>query len=216
MTDNQQLTGLYAITDQSLASDQGLIHQVSQALKGGARVIQYRDKSSDQASRREEASLLLKLCRQQNIPLIINDDVALAADIGADGVHLGKNDPNLNRARQQLGPDAIIGISCYNSFELALDAQQAGADYVAFGRFFPSQIKPEAVQAELQLLQRARQELQIPTVAIGGITPENGGDLIQAGADMLAVIHGIFGQPDIEVACRQFHQLFEKTEVSAP
>lgn len=215
MANTDRLSGLYAITDQALAAGTGLSKQVAQALQGGARVIQYRDKSLDSLRRKEEASALLQLCRQHNALLIINDDVALATAINADGVHLGRDDPDLGEARRQLGPDAIIGISCYNRFELALAAQQAGADYVAFGRFFPSRIKPDAVQADPQLLQRAKEALRIPTVAIGGITPENGKALIQAGADMLAVIHGVFGQADIAAACMQFNQLFQHTEVSA-
>jgi len=203
------LSGLYLITDRRLASEVGVARQVALALAGHARVIQYRDKGDNREQKLREASTLQPLCRQAGVPLIINDDLELALHIAADGVHLGIEDPSLERARRQLGSEAIIGVSCYNRFELALEAQRAGADYVAFGRFFPSSIKPDAVQAEIELLHRARNELQIPTVAIGGITPENGGALIEAGADMLAVIHGVFGQPDIRAACNQFNQLFE-------
>ncbi|WP_245831939.1 thiamine phosphate synthase [Solemya velesiana gill symbiont] len=209
-----RLKGLYAITDSQLAANSNLIDQVAQALAGGANIIQYRDKSGDPAKRLEEAQALLRLCREHAVPLIINDDVELAAQIGADGVHLGRGDPDLDAARSRLGREAIIGVSCYNQFERALSAQQAEADYIAFGRFFPSSVKPEAVQADIDLLHRARDELELPTVAIGGITPENGGALIKAGADMLAVIHGVFGQADVKAACERFTELFKQKEVS--
>jgi thiamine-phosphate pyrophosphorylase len=210
------LKGLYAITDSGLASDGGIFAQVELALRGGVRAIQYRNKHPDHRQRAEEAAALLRLCRTAGVPLIINDDVALAAAIQADGVHLGRDDPDPREARRMLGPGAIIGMSCYNRLELAFQAQAAATDYVAFGRFFPSSIKPLAVQADIDLLARARAALELPIVAIGGITPENGGPLIAAGADMLAVIHGIFGQADILQACQDFNKLFEKTEVSDP
>ncbi|MES9869732.1 MAG: thiamine phosphate synthase [Sedimenticola sp.] len=210
MNSTFELKGLYAITDSTLAANSSIIDQVAQALAGGARVIQYRDKSGDDQKRLAEAGALLTLCRQHHAPLIINDDVELAARIGADGVHLGKDDPDIQAARMRLGKQAIIGISCYNQFERASIAQEAGADYIAFGRFFNSTVKPDAVQAQPDLLRRAKRELELPTVAIGGITPENGGALIEAGADMLAVIHGVFGQPDIRAACERFNELFRQ------
>jgi thiamine-phosphate pyrophosphorylase len=203
------LKGLYAITDSRLAVDEDVPRQVEQALAGGARLIQYRDKGEDRERRLQEARSLLQLCRAYSAPLIINDDLELAAAVGADGVHLGKDDPAIFLARERLGPEAVIGVSCYNDLGLALEAQAQGADYVAFGRFFSSNTKPLAVQADVQLLRRARPLLQIPIVAIGGITPENGGPLVAAGADMLAVIHGLFGQPDIRAACQRFITLFE-------
>ena len=212
MTGNGKLRGLYAITDRRLAEHQGLETQVAEALEGGASIIQYRDKSGDAGCRLRDAGALLRLCREAGALLIINDDVELAGITGADGVHLGRGDGNPSAARARLGPDAIIGISCYDRFERAQAAQEAGADYVAFGRFFPSATKPEAVQADPDLLKRARGLLSIPAVAIGGITPENGRALIDAGADMLAVVHGVFGQPDVRAACRRFTRLFEHLE----
>ena len=200
--------GLYAITDNHLTPPETMLLQVKQALAGGARMLQYRDKGSDLQIRRDQAESLLKLCRQAGVPLIINDDVELAQAIAADGVHLGRADPQLEQSRQRLGPKAIIGISCYNDFDIALRAEKSGASYVAFGRFFPSATKPAAISAPIDLLHRARTELHIPTVAIGGITPENGAALVAAGADMLAVIHGLFGRPDIRSACTQFNRLF--------
>ncbi len=202
--------GLYAITDRELASGEGIIRQVEQALAGGVRAVQYRDKGTDRERRRQEARALLELCRSRCVPLIINDDPELAAAIGADGVHLGKGDAGILQAREILGPQALIGVSCYNHLDLALAAEAQGADYVAFGRFFSSSTKPDAVQADLALLREARPLLHIPIVAIGGITPENGGPLVAAGADMLAVIHGLFGQPDIRAACERFNTLFEQ------
>ena len=205
----KQLHGLYAITDPTLGEGERLYAQVEAAILGGARTIQYRDKSGDQSKRLEEATQLLALCHTHNIPLIINDDLALARQIKADGVHLGCDDIHLQQARRELGRSAIIGISCYNSLQQACDAESAGADYVAFGRFFTSATKPHAVKADIDLLKQAKKRLQVPVVAIGGITPENGAQLVQAGADMLAVIQGIFAQPDIHHTCRQFAKLFE-------
>jgi len=205
----KQLSGLYAITDQTLGQGDQLYNQVQTAIMGGARIIQYRDKSSDHPRRAEEASQLLALCHAHNIPLIINDDLALAKQINADGVHLGHDDTDLQQARTALGASAIIGISCYNDLQRAVDADSAGADYVAFGRFFNSATKPHAIKAEIDLLRQAKKALSIPVVAIGGITPENGAQLVQAGADMLAVIQGVFAQQNIKLACTQFAKLFE-------
>ncbi len=209
----RQLSGLYAITDQTLGEGNKLYAQVEAAIFGGTRIVQYRDKSSSQAKRLEEATQLLTLCRIHNVPLIINDDLALAQQINADGVHLGRDDIPLQQARNELGTSAIIGISCYNSLQYARDAASAGADYVAFGRFFTSSTKPHAVKANIDLLQQAKKALSIPVVAIGGITPENGAQLVQAGADMLAVIQGLFAQQNIQLACRQFAKLFEDHQI---
>ena len=208
----RHLRGLYAITDPRLAESPGLERGVKEALEGGASIIQYRDKGADSDRRIREASELLRLCRKFGALLIINDDIELARHTGADGIHLGKSDGDPSVARERVGPDAVIGVSCYNDFQRALSAEKAGADYVAFGRFFPSKSKPDAVQAGLPLLERACHELSIPTVAIGGITPENGRALINAGADMLAVIHGVFGQDDIRMASQNFARLFDYLE----
>lgn len=203
------LRGLYAITSSETVTAVGLTEQVARSIAGGAAVVQYRDKSGDPIKRLGEADALNRLCREHGVPLLINDDVELAAQVGAAGVHLGRDDAALAEARARLGPEAIIGVSCYNEFALAEHAVSAGADYVAFGSFFPSPTKPEAVTADLGLLERARRELAVPAVAIGGITPENGRALIQAGAAMLAVISGVFGEPDIEAAAGRYAKLFE-------
>jgi thiamine-phosphate pyrophosphorylase len=201
------LRGLYAITD-NLIPNKRFIYAVEQAIIGGAKVIQYRDNSNDREQRKNQAKALYRLCQKYQIPLIINDDVKLAQRIGADGVHIGKNDAELSTARAMLGDDAIIGVSCYNQLSLAQQAVEAGATYVAFGRFFSSHTKPQAVSCSVDVLRQARQTLNCPLVAIGGITPDNGAELIKAGADCLAVIHGLFGQADITAAAQRFAQLF--------
>ena len=200
--------GLYAITDNQLIPPGELTQQVSRAISGGATVVQYRNKDPMAAANMDEVVALAELCRVQGIPLIINDDVELAAALGAAGVHLGQDDITLQGARARLGREAIIGISCYNDLQRARQAVQAGADYVAFGRFYPSSSKPAAVLADPGLLTQATAELQIPVVAIGGITPANGKALLAAGASLLAAIHGIFGQPDTEAAARDYAALF--------
>ena len=202
--------GLYVITDSGLLRGLSMEAAVTQAIRGGARAIQYREKRLSGSAAEQTAALLVTLCRRHAVPLIINDDVELAARTGADGVHLGRSDSPVRAARERLGADAIIGVSCYNSMERASDAIADGADYLAFGRFFPSRSKPDAVPADTALLTRARQAFDIPLVAIGGITPDNGADLLRAGADLLAAIDGVFGQADIEVAARSYTELFER------
>lgn len=202
------LRGLYAITDNALLPQDRLVKAVEQAIMGGALVIQYRDKNSAPETRIELASELAELCAAHQTIFIINDDVKLAKKVGADGVHLGKGDMSIKEARKHLGDQALIGISCYNSLAQAHEAQKSGADYVAFGSFYSSPTKPDAVKADLRLLQEARQQLKIPLVAIGGITPDNGATLIDAGADMIAVIHAVFGQADITQASKRIAALF--------
>jgi thiamine-phosphate pyrophosphorylase len=208
------LRGLYAVTPDrwNAAASQvpPLADLVAQAIRGGARMIQYRDKGTDWRHRLAEAGELAELCRPLEVPLIVNDDPGLAQAVGASGVHLGRDDAWPLEARARLGPDAILGVSCYDRLDLAVSAERAGADYVAFGSFFPSSTKPGAVRAPLRLLAEARSRLRIPIVAIGGITPENGGPLIAAGADLLAVVAGLFGAPDIAAAARSYADLFER------
>ena len=203
-----KLTGLYAITDNNLIPKERFIDTIEQAIIGGVKIIQYRDKSDDKKLRLEQAHALNQLCHQYQIPLIINDDVELAQQVNAQGVHLGKDDVSLSTARAALGDEAIIGVSCYNQLPLAIKAIEVGATYIAYGRFFPSRIKPNAVHANIKLLRQTRQKLNCPLVAIGGITPDNGNELIKAGADCLAVIHGLFGQPDVKIAAQRYAQLF--------
>ena len=199
-------TGLYAITQTAGKSFNEVVVNVSAAIKGGAAVIQYRDKNPED-TRGLLARALLDICHSHQVPLLINDDAELAAEIGADGVHLGKDDPDITRARALLGKDAIIGISCYDNLELAVKAEKNTATYVAFGRFFPSNSKPLASPAKLTTLINAQQSLRIPIVAIGGILPENGGRLLAAGADLLAVIGGVFDQHP-EQSAQAYQKLF--------
>ncbi|MGH8377462.1 MAG: thiamine phosphate synthase [Gammaproteobacteria bacterium] len=206
---SQSLRGLYAITDSRLTPDEKLLPAVEAAIRGGARLVQYRDKTDEKTRREREARALVQLCHDHEVAMIINDDANLAATVGADGVHLGQHDAPLQEARVQLGPRAVIGVSCYGSLEQAVAAVHAGADYVAFGSFFSSPTKPEAVSAPLSLLKEARQRLNVPICAIGGITPENGAALVAAGADMLAVISGLFAQENIEAAAHRYMQLFK-------
>lgn len=198
------LCGLYAISD-GPRSD--LLDACTAALDGGASILQYRDKGSDHARRRHEATALQALCASRHVPLIVNDDIDLAAAVGAAGVHLGEDDGAIGSARARLGADAIIGASCYDSLDRARAMAAAGADYLAFGAFFASPTKPLARSASLQLLRDAR-ELGLPLVAIGGLTPDNARSLINAGADMLAVISAVFGAADIRAAAHAFAALF--------
>jgi thiamine-phosphate pyrophosphorylase len=204
----KQLRGLYAITDPDLISTDQLKEKVEQAIQGGCRLVQYRNKSNDHLQRFEQSSILRDLCQTYKVPLIINDDVKLAKLVRAQGVHLGKGDVEVTSARTLLGDDAIIGVSCYNQLSLAQYAIKSGATYVAFGRFFDSHTKPKAVHASIDLLYQARNLLNCPIVAIGGITPDNGAELVAAGAHCLAVIYGLFGQQDIFAAAQRYAQLF--------
>lgn len=196
--------GLYAITD---GPRPDLRDTVTQALTGGATLLQYRDKSGDATRRHAEARVLKQLCREHGVPLIINDDVALALAVGADGVHLGKEDDDIAAARALLGGEAIIGMSCYDSLPRARTAAGDGASYIAFGAFFPSPTKPLAPRAPIELLGQSA-ALGVPRVAIGGITPDNATSLVEAGADYLAVISAVFGAADVRAAAQSFADLY--------
>lgn len=202
------LRGLYAITETSNLSSTLLIQQVQSALQGGAKLIQYRDKSGNSAKRLKEVLQLKMLCQQHSARLIVNDDLELATLCKADGLHLGQTDTPLQQARERLGSNIIIGLSCYNDFQRALHAQKQGADYIAFGSFYPSLTKPGAIKADIQLIKRAKQELQIAVCAIGGITLENAPPLLEAGADILAVISAVFQANNIQQTAQHFSDLF--------
>lgn len=197
--------GLYAITDGPRAD---LVDVCAAALTGGASILQYRDKTGDKERRRKEAGRIAALCRDHDALLIVNDDVALAREIQAAGVHLGRDDVDVAKARELLGPQALIGVSCYNSLDRARSAAAAGANYLAFGAFFPSPTKPAAHRADPDLLCSAK-PLGLPMVAIGGITADNGPPLIAAGAHCLAVISAVFAQADVEAAAQRIVRLFE-------
>ena len=201
-------TNLYAITDSQLLPDEKLFYAVADALKGGCKLVQYRDKSTDRTRRLSDAKHLLNLCNQYQAQLLINDDVELARDIGAHGVHLGQGDTSPVAARLILGSSAIIGITCHDSLELARQAIKDSANYIAFGRFFPSNTKPDARPAPISLISEARAHFgQIPITVIGGITLENGKQLLDAGADMLAVCHSLFSADDISAQAKKFIEL---------
>ena len=205
--------GLYAITD-GAPSAQALAERVAAWIAGGARVVQYRDKSPDAARRLMEARALRAVCREAGVPLLINDDVALAATVGADGVHLGRDDVDPAQARAQLGAGALIGVSCYADLGQARAAVAHGADYVAFGRFFASATKPDAPPAPLEVLRAARAALPVPIVAIGGITPDNAPVLIASGADLVAVIGGLSGA-DPAARARAYAERFAAAGVAS-
>jgi thiamine-phosphate pyrophosphorylase len=207
---NCSTSGLYAVTPDTTDTEE-LLRKSRLALQGGARVLQYRNKAADPALKLLQAQALRKLTREFGTTYIVNDDVRLAAEVDADGVHLGGEDGSVAEARALLGSQKLIGVSCYNRPSLAHEAVKQGADYVAFGAFFPSSVKPGAVKAEVAMLQTARKELAVPIVAIGGITLSNCPVLIEAGADALAVISALFDAPDIEVAAREFSTLFSRT-----
>lgn len=202
-----RIEGLYALTPE-LADTARLLDLVEQALEGGARLVQYRSKSDDVALRHEQAAELVELCHRHGVPLIVNDDVRLAALTDADGIHLGESDAPLHEARINLGPDRIIGVSCYQDLERARRLAAQGADYVAFGSVYPSPTKTAARPCPLSLITEAKRVLDVPVVAIGGITPENAPAVIAAGADALAVISGLFDAPDVRLAAARFASLF--------
>lgn len=200
--------GLYAITDTALLGNR-LLPAVRAALEGGAMLVQYRDKSTDSLRREKEARALLTLCREFACPLLINDDMALALHIGADGVHLGRHDGALSQARQQMGPTAIIGATCHDSLGFAAEAAASGASYLAFGALYASPTKPGAATAVLSTLTAARR-FGLPVVAIGGISADNAAPVIAAGADCVAVISDLWNTADITVRARLFQTLFKQ------
>jgi len=212
----QPISGLYAIAPEEPDTAE-LLRRVRLALRGGVRVLQYRNKLGNTALRLEQAKALRALTREYGVPLIINDDAALAGQVDAEGVHLGSEDGSVVAARAVLGSGKIIGVSCYNRLNLAHQAASQGADYVAFGAFFASTTKPDAQGATLELLRQARNEIKLPLVAIGGITIENGASVLAAGADALAVISALFDAEDILSAAQRLanlnlHNQFRKTQ----
>ncbi len=197
-THKDKLKGLYAITDEKLITRQGFSEAVELALQGGARIIQYRDKSNNPQKRFQQATILCSLCEQYQAVSIINDDIELAKAVNADGLHIGKDDISLAIARQTLGDKTIIGVSCYNDLSLAIKAEKNTADYVAFGAMFSSSTKPEAIKTNIDIISNAKRQLSIPVCAIGGITDKNIQQLIQQGVDMAAVISSLFASNDVK------------------
>ena len=199
--------GIYAITDcENITADE-LLSKTESILSVGIALFQYRNKSEDQKNKRTLAIALQSLCQQYKTPFIVNDDLKLAKEITADGIHLGQHDTDIDTARGVLG-DKIIGISCYNDFNRAIIAEKSGADYIAFGSFFPSTTKPDAAKANIELIIKSKEKFNIPVVAIGGITPENGKQLINAKVDFLAVINGIYSSEDAATSTLAYNNLF--------
>ena len=207
-----EVCGLYAVTP-DVSDTPELLAAAEAALSGGVRLLQYRNKAASAALRLLQGRALLALCRDYQVPLIINDHLDLALALDADGLHLGAEDGSLTAARARLGPEKILGASCYDRLELAHEAERLGVDYVAFGSFFPSSVKPGAVCAPLALLGSAKRRLSTPVIAIGGITLDNAPQLIAAGADGVAVISALFGADDVNLAARRFSALFSRREV---
>lgn len=202
------MKGLYAITDCDNLSGDKLFSKTEEILRAGVAVLQYRDKSGNREKRQYEAAELRQLCREQDCLFIINDDVQLAKSADSDGVHLGKQDSDCKTARNKLGAQAIIGISCYGDVKLALAASADGADYVAFGSFFPSLTKENSLLAQPEIIRRAKARIALPVVAIGGITPANCRTLLDHGADMLAVISSVYQAEDPYKTVKEFNRLF--------
>ena len=205
----RKLAGLYAITPDEPRTDI-LVRKVGQALRGGASVVQYRNKTAGPELRREQGRALAALCREAGAPFIVNDDLALALALDADGVHLGGDDGDLAEARQRLGQARLLGASCYNRIELAEAAALAGVDYLAFGSVFSSGTKPGAVRAPLAIFAEARRSFALPLVAIGGITLENAPQVFAAGADAVAVISAVFDAGDIAASAAGFTRLHQQ------
>jgi thiamine-phosphate pyrophosphorylase len=201
--------GVYAITDcENITADE-LLGKTENILSVGVALFQYRNKTEDQEYKKILALKLQSLCRQYKTPFIVNDDLKLAKEIAADGLHLGQHDADIKTAREVLGKK-IIGISCYNDFNRAIAAEQNGADYIAFGAFFPSSTKPDATKANIDLIVKAKDKFNIPVVAIGGITPENGKPLINAKVDYIAVISGLYSATDSAISTLAYNKLFIK------
>ncbi|RLJ68404.1 thiamine phosphate synthase [Sulfurisoma sediminicola] len=205
---NRGLRGLYAVTpaDNLLPRLSAL---VGLALEGGARLVQYRNKEAPMPLKRSQAAELLRICHAHDARLIVNDDVWLAIEIGADGVHLGRDDADPVMARQALGPKRLLGVSCYDDVERAVAAEAAGADYVAIGSMFPSATKPNATRAPLELITEIKRRVKVPVAAIGGIKLENAPAVLAAGADMVAVVSDLFDAMDIKGRAAAFQKLFD-------
>jgi thiamine-phosphate pyrophosphorylase len=205
----QRVAGLYAVTP-DIADTTALLARVAAALAGGARVLQYRNKTASPALRLVQGRALLALCWEYQVPLIINDHLELALALDAHGLHVGGEDGSPAEARKRLGPEKILGVSCYGRIENAAAAADAGATYVAFGGFFPSKVKPGAARTPIGLLTEAKRESKLPVVAIGGITLDNAPQLIAAGADSVAVISALFEADDVKLAAQRFNALFPR------
>ncbi|WP_136418815.1 thiamine phosphate synthase [Herbaspirillum sp. ST 5-3] len=202
------MKGLYLVTP-DWDDTQKLLDVTEAGLRGGAALVQYRHKTASPQLRKEQAAALLALCRNYGRPFIVNDFVDLCMELDADGIHVGGTDAPIAQVRAAVGPDKIVGASCYGSLQLARDAQQAGASYVAFGGFYPSRVKKYEVSTSPDIVTQARTEVPVPNVVIGGMTPENAEPLVANGADMVAAISSVYMVDDPEAAARRFVNLFK-------
>ena len=207
MRDSFIIKGLYAITP-DMADLNTLVHKTQLVIEGGAFMVQYRSKILDRDVKMHQCAAILRLCREYDVPCIVNDDVEMCHILEADGVHLGENDDNIAEVRRILGEDAIIGSSCYDQLNRAKQAQEEGASYVAFGAVFPTPTKPNAPRATLELLREAKSQIHIPIVAIGGITVNNAHDVIETGIDAIAVITSLFEAKTIKETAETFLKMF--------
>ena len=205
------MKGLYVITDCGRLAGDPLLSVTEEILRAGVTALQYRDKSAGDTARKHTAAALSALCRKYGCLFIINDDVQLAKSTGSDGVHLGREDADCKSARKALGEEAIIGVSCYNSLELARTAATDGADYVAFGSFYPTPSKHDTVPAKPAIIKQAKATLSLPVAAIGGITPTNCPPLLEHGADMLAVISSVYQAKDPTATVQEFNRIIWKS-----
>ena len=207
MRDSFIIKGLYAITP-DMADLNTLIHKTQLVIESGAFMVQYRSKIHDRDVKMQQCAAILRLCREYDVACIVNDDVEMCRILDADGVHLGENDDNIAEVKHILGEDSIIGSSCYDQLNRAKQAQKEGASYVAFGAMFPTPTKPNAPRATLELLREAKSEIQIPIVAIGGITMNNAHDVIETGIDAIAVITSLYESNSIKETAETFSQMF--------
>ena len=202
------MKGLYIVTP-DWDNTQKMVEVTELALRGGTQIVQYRHKTAEPALRKEQAQQLLQLCRRYQKPFIINDHVELAIELDADGIHVGGTDATIAEVRKSVGPNKIVGASCYGSLELAQAAYAAGASYVAFGGFYPSRVKKYPVTTPVEIIAQSHAAVPLPVVVIGGMTPENSAPLAAAGTDMVAAISSVYMQPDPEAAAREFAKLFQ-------
>ncbi len=204
---SKHLRGLYIVTPDWDDTAQ-LLAATELALQNGAALVQYRHKSAGPAQRRDQASALLALCRQYEVPLIINDHVDLCLEIDADGIHVGGTDASIAEVRKAVGPDRIVGASCYGTLELAHAAHRDGASYLAFGGFYPSRVKKYDFRTAPEIIAQSKREIALPVVVIGGITLENAPPLVAQGADMVAVISSVYLVPVAERKTRELADLY--------
>lgn len=208
---NRPLRGLYLLADESIRPFEQWAELLPALLAQPLALVQYRAKALPPARQRAHAGALLAACVQAGVPLLINDDPALAQEIGAQGVHLGRDDAALQGARERLGPEALIGVSCYDDLARAHAAASKGASYVSFGRLYLSQTKPQASPARLDTLRQARRSLAVPICGIGGIHPGNAAAVLSAGADLICVGAGILGAADPVAAARKLATICDPT-----